>query len=121
MSEALAGEVAPFGIKVTILEPGHFATEFRSSVQSPPTLEVYDPIRQAIRASFKPEDFGDPSATTAAIFQAVDAAQPPLRLVLGSTTIAKFKAIYAARLSNWQQWETVSNSAQGSPARTGGL
>lgn len=113
MSEALAAEVAAFGIKVTILEPGHFTTGFRSAVQSPPAIEVYDPIRQAIRSSFKPGDFGDPAATPAAIFEAVDAAEPPLRLVLGSTTIAKFKAVYEARLSNWNKWEAVSNAAQG--------
>ena len=115
MSEALAGEVAAFGIKVTILEPGHFSTEFRAGVQSPPALEPYNPIRQAIRSSFKPEDFGDPSATAAAIFSAVDAPEPPLRLALGltSTTIAKFKAVYAARISNWDKWEAVSNAAQG--------
>jgi len=113
MSEALAGEVAAFGIKVTIIEPGHFTTGFRAAVQSPPTIDAYNPIRQAIRASFKPEDFGDPAATAAAIFKAVDADEPPLRLVLGSTTIAKFKAVYQARLSNWEKWEAVSNAAQG--------
>jgi NAD(P)-dependent dehydrogenase (short-subunit alcohol dehydrogenase family) len=113
MSEALAGEVAAFGIKVTIIEPGHFATEFRSSVRSPKVLEAYDPIRQAIRSSFKPDDFGDPAATATAIFDAVDAREPPLRLVLGSTTIAKFRAVYAARLSNWDKWEAVSNASQG--------
>jgi NAD(P)-dependent dehydrogenase (short-subunit alcohol dehydrogenase family) len=116
MSEALAGEVAAFGIKVTIIEPGQFATEFRSSVRSPPTISAYDPIRQAIRSSFKPEEYGDPAATAAAILEAVDADQPPLRLVLGSTTIAKFKAIYEARLSNWAKWEAVSHAAQGKPA-----
>ena len=113
MSEALAAEVAAFGIKVTIIEPGHFSTGFHSSVQSPPTIDIYDPIRQAIRASFKPEDFGDPMATAAALFKAVDADEPPLRLVFGSTTIAKFKAVYQARLSNWDKWEAVSNAAQG--------
>jgi NAD(P)-dependent dehydrogenase (short-subunit alcohol dehydrogenase family) len=115
MSEALAAEVAAFGIKVTIIEPGHFTTGFRAAVQSPPAIDVYNPIRQAIRSSFKPEDFGDPVATAAAIFKAVDADEPPLRLVLGSTTIAKFKAVYQARLSNWEKWEPVSNSAQGNP------
>ena len=113
MSEALAAEVAAFGIKVTIIEPGHFTTGFRAAVQSPPAIDVYNPIRQAIRSSFKPEDFGNPVATAAAILKAVDAKEPPLRLVLGSTTIAKFKAVYQARLSNWEKWEAVSNEAQG--------
>ena len=113
MSEALAGEVAPFGIKVTILEPGHFSTEFRAGVKSPPAIAAYDPVRQAVRSSFKPGDFGDPAATAAAILEAVDAKEPPLRLVLGSTTIAKFRAVYASRLANWDKWEAVSNAAQG--------
>lgn len=113
MSEALATEVAAFGIKVTIIEPGHFTTGFRAAVKSPPVIDVYNPIRQAIRSSFKPEDFGDPAATAAAIFEAVDADEPPLRLVLGSTTISKFRAVYQARLSNWDKWEAVSNAAQG--------
>lgn len=113
MSEALAGEVAPFGIKVTILEPGQFATEFRSSTQSAPVIDAYNPIRQAIRSSFKPGDVGDPAGTAAAVLEAVDAAEPPLRLVLGSTTIPKFRAVYAARLSNWDKWEAVSDAAQG--------
>lgn len=113
ISEALSAEVAAFGIKVTILEPGHFTTGFRSAVQSPPVIDAYNPIRQDIRSSFKPGDFGDPAATSAAIFEAVDADQPPLRLVLGSTTIAKFRSVYEARLSNWNKWEAVSNAAQG--------
>ena len=113
MSEALAGEVAPFGIKVTILEPGQFGTNFQSAVQRPPAIAAYDPIRQAIRSSFKPEDVGDPAATAAAIFEVVDADEPPLRLVLGSSTIPKFRAVYAGRLSNWEKWEAVSNVAQG--------
>lgn len=116
MSEALAGEVAAFGIKVTIIEPGHFTTGFRAAVQSPPAMDVYDPIRQAIRASFKPEDFGDPAATSAAIFAAVDADKPPLRLVLGSTVIPKFKAVYEVRLANWSAWEDVSIAAHGKAA-----
>ena len=117
ISEALAAEVAGFGIKVTIIEPGHFTTGFRAAVQSPPAIDVYNPMRQAIRSSFKPEDFGDPVATAAAILSAVDAKEPPLRLVLGSTstTIAKFKAVYAARLNNWDKGEDVSNAAHGKP------
>ncbi len=113
MSEALAGEVAPFGIKVTIIEPGSFATEFRSSVQFAPSIQAYEPVRQIIHAAFKPEDNGDPQATAQAILKAVDAEKPPLRLVLGSVSIPKFKAVYQARLKNWEEWEAVSNAAQG--------
>ena len=116
LSEALAGEVKSFGIKVTIIEPGHFTTGFRAAVQSPPAIDVYNPIRQAIRSSFKPEDFGDPVATAAAVLEAVDAAEPPLRLVLGATTINKFRAVYEARLSSWTKWEAVSNAAHGQPS-----
>lgn len=115
MSEGLAAEVAAFGINITILEPGHFTTGFGSSARSAPAIEVYNPIRQAIRASFKPEHFGDPEATSAALFQAVDADKPPLRLALGTGTITKFRSVYEARLSNWAQWETVTNAAQGRP------
>jgi NAD(P)-dependent dehydrogenase (short-subunit alcohol dehydrogenase family) len=113
MSEALAGEVAPFGINVTILEPGSYSTGFRTAAQAPPAIEAYDRIRQHVRSAFKPEEVGDPAATGAAILEAVDAEPPPLRLVLGSTTIAKFKGVYAARMSNWEKWEAVSNAAQG--------
>jgi NAD(P)-dependent dehydrogenase (short-subunit alcohol dehydrogenase family) len=113
ISEALAGEVAPFGIRVTILEPGSYSTNFRTAAQAPPPIEAYGPIRQHVRSAFKPEEIGEPAATATAVLEAVDAAQPPLRLVLGSTTISKFKGVYAARISNWEKWETVSNAAQG--------
>lgn len=113
LSESLASEVAPFGISVTIIEPGHFKTGFRSGVKMPPAIDVYDPIRQAIRQSFKPEEFGDPIATAVALFKAVDADKPPLRLALGSTVIPRFKGAYQSRLRNWEEWEHVSNDAQG--------
>ncbi|MGF6768339.1 NAD(P)-dependent dehydrogenase (short-subunit alcohol dehydrogenase family) [Paraburkholderia sp. GAS199] len=113
MSEALAGEVAAFGIKVTIIEPGQFATGFQSAVQTPSPIAAYDPIRQAVRSSFKPEDVGDPAATAQAILKVVDADRPPLRLALGSSTIMKIRATYAARLGNWDKWEPVSIAAQG--------
>lgn len=113
MSEALAGEVAASGIKVTIIEPGQYATGFQASVQSAPAIAAYDAVRQTIRGSFKAAEVGDPLATAAAIFAAVDADVPPLRLVLGSATIAKLRATYTARLNNWAAWEAVSNAAQG--------
>ncbi|KGT94113.1 short-chain dehydrogenase [Erwinia typographi] len=113
LTEALAGEVAGLGIKVTIIEPGSFATGFGASTKSAPGMEIYDPVRNAIRGSFKPSDIGEPSATTAAIMSLVDANAPPLRLILGATTLPKFTAAYESRLAEWNAWKEVSIAAHG--------
>lgn len=113
LSEALAGEVADMGIKVTIIEPGSFATGFAASTKTAPHMDIYDPIRAHIRAGFTPSDLGDPAATVAAIFAAVDADAPPLRLILGATTLPRFRAAYEARLAEWQAWSAVSVAAHG--------
>jgi hypothetical protein len=102
-----------FGIKVTIIEPGSFETTFGSSVRPAPPMPEYDALRQARRASFKPEDVGDPAATAGAILQIVDIDNPLLRLVPGATTIAKFQAAYEQRLKNWNDWSEVSITAHG--------
>jgi NAD(P)-dependent dehydrogenase (short-subunit alcohol dehydrogenase family) len=116
MSEALAGEVASFGIKVTIIEPGSFATEFRSSMKAPPAMAAYEPVRQAVLGAFKPEMSGDPQATAAAILKLVDADNPPLRLLLGAGPLPMIKKLYEGRLNTWDQWTEVSNAAQGNRA-----
>jgi NADP-dependent 3-hydroxy acid dehydrogenase YdfG len=116
LSEALAGEVAGLGIKVTIIEPGSFATDFRSSMKSVPPMAEYEAVRKAVLASFKPEMTGDPLATPAAIFEVVDAEKPPLRLLLGTGPLPLIKQVYAGRLDTWEKWSAVSNAAQGSLA-----
>jgi len=116
LSEALAGEVAGFGIKVTILEPGSFTTGFRSSLKSAPAMSEYEAVRQAVHSSFKPEMSGNPAATAAAILNVVDADQPPLRLLLGTGPLPMIKKLYEKRLGTWEQWAEVSNAAQGSRA-----
>jgi NADP-dependent 3-hydroxy acid dehydrogenase YdfG len=116
LSEALAGEVAGFGIKVTILEPGSFTTGFRSSIMAAPAMSEYEVVRQAVLGSFKPEMSGNPAATAAAILNVVDANEPPLRLLLGTGPLPMIKKLYEKRLSTWEQWAEVSNAAQGSRA-----
>ena len=113
MSEALAGEVAGFGIKVTIVEPGSFATGFRSSIQAAPAMAEYEPVRQAVLGSFKPEMSGDPAATADAILKLVDSKAPPLRLLLGVGPLVLIKEHYEERLSTWNEWSEVSTAAQG--------
>jgi NAD(P)-dependent dehydrogenase (short-subunit alcohol dehydrogenase family) len=114
LTESLAGEVGGFGVKVTIIEPGPFATEFASAMKTAPAMAEYDAVRKAMLASFTPEMFGDPAATTAAILKLVDADEPPLRLLLGSGPLPLIRQVYAGRLDTWEKWAAVSNAAQGS-------
>ena len=55
MAEALAAEVADFGIKVTIIEPGAFHTEFQSSIKNSRTIAEYDAVREKLYAMFTPD------------------------------------------------------------------
>lgn len=112
--ESLATEVKPFGINVTIIEPGAYATEFGSqeSLKFAPGLDVYAAFKQEFIGGLSGMERGDPAATPEALFQVVDAEQPPLRFFLGSHCLPWVRATYAERLATWEAWEDVSNSAQ---------
>ncbi|WP_432092086.1 SDR family NAD(P)-dependent oxidoreductase [Streptomyces sp. NRRL F-5630] len=112
MSEALAGEVAAHGVKVTIIEPGSYTTGFRGATKAAPAMDEYDGTRKAIYASFDPSTTGDAAATAAAVLTVVDAAEPPLRLLLGDWVLNRVKGIYANRIDTWEQWAAVSDAAQ---------
>ena len=113
MTEALAGEVAPFGIKVTAIEPGPFATNFSASAQSAPHMSEYDAVRDATNAMFTPDMAGKPLATVPAILKLVDSDQAPNRLLLGSSPLPLIRHTYAKRPETWDEWAEVSNVAQG--------
>jgi NADP-dependent 3-hydroxy acid dehydrogenase YdfG len=113
--ESLAAEVAQFGLHVTIIEPGAYATEFGSpeSLKFAAGLEPYAEFKNHFFADLRGLERGDPAATPAALFAAVDAAQPPLRLSLGSHNLPSVRKAYAERLAGWEAWEAVANAAQG--------
>ena len=113
--ESLAMEVKPFGIKVTIIEPGAYATEFGGplSGKSAVGLDIYAGMKAQVFEGMKTMERGDPKATTEAMFKVVDAENPPLRLFLGSHNLPSIRAIYADRLATWEAWDSVANSAQG--------
>jgi NADP-dependent 3-hydroxy acid dehydrogenase YdfG len=116
--ESLATEVKPFGIKVTIIEPGAYATEFgsSSSLKLAAGLDIYGDLRKQVYERLGSMQRGDPKATPEALFKMVDAENPPLRFNLGSQNLPWIRAAYADRLKTWEDWETVSNAAQGAPS-----
>jgi NAD(P)-dependent dehydrogenase (short-subunit alcohol dehydrogenase family) len=113
-SQSLAAEVAGFGIKVTIVEPGGFATEWGGpSAKRATPMPAYDAARAAIAQFRSGNTPGDPDATGPAILKVVDAAEPPLRIFFGATGLIMTRAEYARRIETWEQWNDVSLEAQG--------
>ena len=112
--ESLAAEVKPFGIKVTIIEPGAYATEFGSpsSLKHAAGLDIYSDLKTRVFGGLKTMERGDPSATPDAVFKVVDTEDPPLRLFLGSHNLPSVRTAYADRLATWEAWKSVADSAQ---------
>lgn len=115
--ESLAAEVRSFGIRVTIIEPGAYATEFgsRESLKFAQGLDIYTDFKGQFFDSLQAIERGDPAATPGAIFKIVDAENPPLRFFLGSHCLPWVRTAYSERLATWEAWEDVSNAAQGLP------
>ena len=112
LHETLAKEVVQFGIKVTMIEPGAYATEFGKSATRANAMEVYDAFRKEFMTGLMKLVRGNPKATAEAIFKVVDAEQSPLRLILGSTALPEIRSAYAERLATWDSWRAVSEAAQ---------
>lgn len=115
-SQSLAAEVASFGVHVTLVEPGGYATDWAgsSAVRSEALLE-YDGVRQAAQEARarRVSAPGDPEASAAALMRVVDAEEPPLRVFFGSAPLGIARADYEGRLETWEKWQDVSELAQG--------
>jgi NAD(P)-dependent dehydrogenase (short-subunit alcohol dehydrogenase family) len=119
ISQALSLEVARFGIKVTIIEPTGFSTDWGGSSSKHTTpLPAYDGMREqaAARRAQMNARAGDPGATAAAVLELVDAQNPPLRIFFGDGPLAVATADYESRLATWREWEPLSIAAHGSSA-----
>lgn len=113
--ESLAAEIKQFGIQVTIVEPGAYATEFGSqeSLKFAAGLDVYADFKQQFFGRLGGLERGNPAATPASLFKLVDADNPPLRFNLGSHNLPEVRAAYAERIATWEAWDEVSRAAQG--------
>jgi len=113
-SEALAQEVAPFGIKTMIVEPGAFRTDFAGdALKHMPKIDAYDDIVGGTRDFAKGMDGtqeGDPKKAAEAIETALLAENTPLRLQLGKDSVDAIKAHGEQLLADLETWREVAEA-----------
>ena len=118
-SESLAKEVAPFGISVTIVEPGPFRTDFLNAQSlrfGDNAVPDYDDRRARLRAGLEERDGrqgGDPAKLAEAIARLANETRPPLRLVAGSIAFNAADAKLDGMHSELDQWRELSISTDG--------
>ncbi|WP_022870385.1 oxidoreductase [Yaniella halotolerans] len=114
-SEALRQEVEPLGIRVAIVQPGGFRTDFagRSLHQSAEPLEVYAETagkRRKEHDTIDGRQAGDPAKAARAIMTLAEAEQPPMRLILGREALQLAEVDLNQQLDDLMDWESVSLS-----------
>ena len=108
--EGLALELAPLGVRVTIVAPGIMATDFAATAHRVLPDETYAPTVGAFFRDFaaQPRDaFGEPSSVVEAILAAVAADEPPLRIAVGTDAVQQIRASLTSRLSELERWGLV--------------
>lgn len=116
LSESLSKETAPLGIKVTIVAPSGFRTDWagRSANESPVRIEDYEStagkVKKTIRDSSGNQP-GDPAKAAEAIIQVVESSQPPLRLLLGAAAFKNANLKLMDLKKDYDAWEAVSVGA----------
>jgi NAD(P)-dependent dehydrogenase (short-subunit alcohol dehydrogenase family) len=121
LSEALAHEVAPFGIKVIIVEPGALRTNFSagSALKLMPAMDAYQDILGSMRAlvhDMHGSQDGDPAKAARALDLALQANNPPLRLQVGADSIAAVRAHAEQLLRDLAIWEQVGSEVRIEPS-----
>jgi NAD(P)-dependent dehydrogenase (short-subunit alcohol dehydrogenase family) len=116
-TQSLAAEVADFGIKVTLIEPGGYSTDWGGASAKHATANPgYDEFRvkaaeqRKVRLGGTP---GNPVATREAVLELVDAENPPLRVFFGDAPLGIATADYESRLAEWNAWDALSKKAHG--------
>ncbi|NDU75517.1 SDR family NAD(P)-dependent oxidoreductase [Actinomadura sp. DSM 109109] len=119
LNEALAAEVAEFGVKVTIIEPGGFAT--RDDKNPDPLANghmarndpAYDGLRRRLGAFASKQPAGDPAAAAQTLLRIVDSDAPPLRVLFGQGFYPMIQRAYEDRLQMWADGQELSAAAHG--------
>jgi NAD(P)-dependent dehydrogenase (short-subunit alcohol dehydrogenase family) len=109
--EGLALELAPLGVRVTIVAPGIMATDFAATSRRVQPDETYAPTVGLFFRDFAAqprEAFGEPSSVVEAILTAATADEPPLRVVVGTDAVKGIRAKLNSRLSELERWGFAS-------------
>jgi NAD(P)-dependent dehydrogenase (short-subunit alcohol dehydrogenase family) len=114
LTETLATELKEFGVKVSLIEPNGFATDWSgaSAFQTEPT-ETYAPLKKAFFEAPVPDGWGNPETTATAVLALIDSEKPPLHFLLGKVAYPAVKKVYAERLAEFEDWKEVSANAHG--------
>jgi NAD(P)-dependent dehydrogenase (short-subunit alcohol dehydrogenase family) len=121
MSDALAQEVAEFGIKVTLIEPGAMRTGWANGsmpMGSNPIGAYASALEARLEMMTDERDLrqpGDPARAAEALLRVVDSDDPPLRLVMGNGALDLAYQRYEERLAEWAAWEKVSRGTDFPP------
>ena len=113
LSQGLAKEVAPLGLRVTLIEPGPFRTDFQGrSIKVPDqVLEAYAPTAGARRAQLRADSgaqAGDPVRAADAIIDVFESPKPPLQLLLGKSALERLRTSFDERVRMIAEWEAVT-------------
>lgn len=116
LSEALSKEVAPLGIRVTLIEPSGFRTDWagRSAKDSPVRIADYATTagqNSATIRGYSGQQAGDPERAAKAIFQIVESGKPPLRLLLGSAALRGARIKLEELQQDFDAWADLTCSA----------
>lgn len=110
LTQSLAGEVAGFGIRVTLLEPGGFTTSWVDSARHAVPHPDYTGAHAAATAakSERMDLNADPQTSVPAVLALVDSPEPPLRMFLGEAPLALVRTDYESRLATWERWQPIA-------------
>jgi NAD(P)-dependent dehydrogenase (short-subunit alcohol dehydrogenase family) len=118
-SEVLSKEVGPLGVKVTIIEPGGFRTDFAGSStairEGRPEYDATVGKAARFQRTYNGKQPGDPAKAAAAVLHIASLTDPPLRLLLGSDAVRFVEQNDLAKMDSDRKWKDLSISTDLEP------